>query len=479
MRTLLVILSIAAMLGTIGGPANASENQLSIMADPTAIPDTAAGQVMHIWFEAMNSRDPAKIQSYIERYHRTTSVEDYLGYYQYIGTMSLVRIEKSEANLLSALLAVSNSDELYRIEIATDPDDKTKLIKIEMSAIDRPDDLSIPRLTQQEALLALDKKAEMLVSEDKFSGSMIIARDGRAIYRKTWGWADRSKKQANRADTKFRLGSANKMFTAIAILQLVEKGELSLTGKVGDYLPDYPNKELADKVTIEQLLTHRGGTGEIFTEEYLANISDYKTHSDYVRTFGERPPEFEPGTGESYSNYGFVLLGYILEQLSGQSYYQYVDEHIFAPAGMKNSGFLPETVAVAGRSVGYTEVDGMLVPNIDSLPYRGTAAGGGYSTVNDMLKFATALQSGNLVPESLLRQASRPQNGGGWYGYGFQTRGAAEMAYFGHSGGAPGMNADFRIYSGLGVVIIALSNMDGPYAESLAGYYAMRMPLRY
>ena len=228
----------------------------------------------------------------------------------------------------------------------------------------------------------------------------------------------------------------------------MDQGKISLSGKVGDYLPDYPNRDIADKVTIRQMLTHTGS----------------------------RAPEFEPGSAESYSNYGFVLLGAIIEKISGLSYYEYVDAHLFAPAGMTNSGFLPEDVAVAGRSIGYTTEDGALVTNKDSLPYRGTAAGGGYSTVKDMLKFANALQSGKLVPPSLLGQASMPQTDSTWYGYGFQTRGKAEMANFGHSGGAPGMNADFRIYPQSGVVIVTLSNRDGPYAESLASFYATRMP---
>lgn len=479
MRDISMMLLFSALLAFGNAPASATDNQpVAIAKGDTApvIPETSAGQAMHIWFDAMNSRDPAKIQSYIDRYHRTSSVEDYLGLYEYLGTLSLVRIEKSHANAISALLSVSNFDDLYRVDIIVDPDDSTKLTKIEMSPTERPDDLAIARLSQADAIEALDEKANALAADNKFAGAMIIAKNGKEIFSKAWGLADRSNKIPNKVETKFRLGSANKMFTAVAILQLVDQGKISLSGKVGDYLPDYPNRDIADKVTIRQMLTHTGGTGDIFTEEYLAHIPDYKTHSDYVEKFGSRAPEFEPGSAESYSNYGFVLLGAIIEKISGLSYYEYVDVHIFAPAGMTNSGFLPEDVAVAGRSIGYTTEDGALVTNKDSLPYRGTAAGGGYSTVKDMLKFANALQSRKLVPQALLDQASTPQNEGGWYGYGFQTRGKAEMANFGHSGGAPGMNADFRIYPQSGVVIVALSNRDGPYAESLASFYATRMP---
>tara|TARA_R110000822_G_scaffold13225_1_gene47109 strand:+ start:99 stop:1457 length:1359 start_codon:yes stop_codon:yes gene_type:complete len=448
-RDISMMLVFSALLAFGSAPASADQLVAIVKGDTApVIPETSAGQAMHIWFDAMNSRDPAKIQSYIDRYHRTSSVEDYLGLYEYLGTLSLVRIEKSQANAISALLSVSNFDDLYRVDIVVDPDDGTKLGKIDMSPTERPDDLAIARLSQADAIQALDEKANALAADNKFAGAMIIAKDGKEIFSKAWGLADRSNKIPNKVETKFRLGSANKMFTAVAILQLVDQGKISLSGKVGDYLPDYPNRDIADKVTIRQMLTHTGS----------------------------RAPEFEPGSAESYSNYGFVLLGAIIEKISGLSYYEYVDAHLFAPAGMTNSGFLPEDVAVAGRSIGYTTEDGALVTNKDSLPYRGTAAGGGYSTVKDMLKFANALQSGKLVPPSLLGQASMPQTDSTWYGYGFQTRGKAEMANFGHSGGAPGMNADFRIYPQSGVVIVTLSNRDGPYAESLASFYATRMP---
>ena len=418
-----MMLVFSALLAFGSAPASADQLVAIVKGDTApVIPETSAGQAMHIWFDAMNSRDPAKIQSYIDRYHRTSSVEDYLGLYEYLGTLSLVRIEKSQANAISALLSVSNFDDLYRVDIVVDPDDGTKLGKIDMSPTERPDDLAIARLSQADAIQALDEKANALAADNKFAGAMIIAKDGKEIFSKAWGLADRSNKIPNKVETKFRLGSANKMFTAVAILQLVDQGKISLSGKVGDYLPDYPNRDIADKVTIRQMLTHTGS----------------------------RAPEFEPGSAESYSNYGFVLLGAIIEKISGLSYYEYVDAHLFAPAGMTNSGFLPEDVAVAGRSIGYT--------------------------TEDMLKFANALQSGKLVPPSLLGQASMPQTDSTWYGYGFQTRGKAEMANFGHSGGAPGMNADFRIYPQSGVVIVTLSNRDGPYAESLASFYATRMP---
>jgi len=144
---------------------------------------------------------------------------------------------------------------------------------------------------------------------------------------------------------------------------------------------------------------------------------------------------------------------------------------------MKDTGELPETVAVPGRAIGYTWKDGKLVSSDDTLPWRGTSAGGDYSTAADMLRFAQALTNGKLIPQALLKQATTPQNIGHWYGYGFETHDTGRARYFSHSGGAYGSNAEFRVYPELGVVTIALCNNDPNVCADLMQWYANRMPL--
>ena len=148
------------------------------------------------------------------------------------------------------------------------------------------------------------------------------------------------------------------MFTAVAILQLVEAGKVKLTAPLGTYLPDYPNRDVATKVTIHQLLTHTGGTGDIFGPDFDAHRNELRTLADYVKLYGKRGLEFEPGSRWAYSNYGFILLGAVIEKVTGHSYYDYVQQHIYAPAGMTRSGSLPEDQAVADRSIGYTKPPG-------------------------------------------------------------------------------------------------------------------------
>jgi D-alanyl-D-alanine carboxypeptidase len=141
-----------------------------------------------------------------------------------------------------------------------------------------------------------------------------------------------------------------------------------------------------------------------------------------------------------------VLLGVIIEKVSGLSYYDYVQRNIFEAAGMKDTGSLPESVDVPNRSVGYMWKDSHWVSNTDTLPYRGTAAGGGYSTLGDLLNFAQALQDGRLLSTTLLTEATTPHNYAKSYGYGFGIMPEGPAQYYGHNGGAPGMSADFRIY---------------------------------
>ncbi|PYS67494.1 MAG: serine hydrolase [Acidobacteria bacterium] len=321
-----------------------------------------------------------------------------------------------------------------------------------------------------------------LVAADRFSGAVLVAKDGKTVFAQAYGLADREKKTPNTLKTRFRLGSMNKMFTAVATLQLVQDGKLDLKAPLGNYLTDYKNKDVASKVTIEQLLTHTGGTGDIFGPEFDTHRLDLKTLQDYVKLYGNRGLEFEPGSKWQYSNYGFLLLGVIVEKVSGQSYYDYVRDHIFKPAGMTATASEPETLVVADRSVGYMKADGPnWQPNNDTLPYRGTSAGGGYSTVEDLMKFATALQTNKLLKPQyteMLTTGKVDSALGGKYAYGFIDGMVNGTRCFGHGGGAPGMNGELKICPAPGYVVAVLANLDPAAATRVADFITNRLPLK-
>jgi D-alanyl-D-alanine carboxypeptidase len=335
-------------------------------------------------------------------------------------------------------------------------------------------DLVLRRSSEADALASLSGRAEQLAAEDRFSGAVLISRDGEVLLQDAWGLADREVGTPNTPTTKFRIGSMNKMFTAVATLQLVDAGALDLDEPIGTYLPEYPNDEVAAKVTVRHLLTHTGGTGDIFGPEFDRNRLTLREHADYIDRYGERAPAFEPGSRFEYSNYGFVLLGALIEAATGQTYYDYVHSNIFQPAGMNSTGSLPETDDVLDRAVGYMRAGDEWMSNADALPWRGTSAGGGYSTVGDLTRFAQALISGTLISKSMLAEATRSQTEG--YGYGFEV-GLDPAPFYGHSGGAPGQNGDLRIYPSLGYVVVVLANLDPPAANSLSNFFTLRMPV--
>ena len=156
------------------------------------------------------------------------------------------------------------------------------------------------------------------------------------------------------------------------------------------------------------------------------------------------------------------------------SYYDYVNEKIFKPAGMTSTASLPESQSVPNRAAGYMKRDNGWVANTETLPWRGTSAGGGYSTVGDFLRFAQALEAGKLVSKAMLAEATRPHQGE--YGYGFEVQGEGALRSYGHGGGAPGMNGDLRVFPQLGYVLVGLTNLDPPAASRLVDFFAARMP---
>ncbi len=303
------------------------------------------------------------------------------------------------------------------------------------------------RLTEPQLVAALEAHLDSLAASDRFSGVVALVRGDTRVFDRAFGSADREAGVRNRLDTRFNLGSINKAFTAIAIRQLAKAGKLALTDELIQHLPDYPNREVAERVTIAQLLEHRSGIGgNIFEAPAGGSRNDLRRTADFLALFAHEPLQFEPGSRQQYSNAGYVVLGAVIERLSGMSYYDYVRANVFEPAGMASTGSYARDSLPPNTAIGYTrggpgsEARGPLRRNTETLPGRGSAAGGGYSTAEDLLRFARALREGRI--------SEGPPGG------------------LGIAGGAPGINAILETDIA-GYDLVVLANLDPLAAEEV------------
>jgi CubicO group peptidase (beta-lactamase class C family) len=350
-----------------------------------------------------------------------------------------------------------------------------------------------PVKLQPDALVAATRaRIEAEAKADRFSGAVLIAKDGKPILVAAYGMADRHRRKPNTPNTQFRIGSTGKLFTTVSVLQLAQAGKLDLGAPIGRYLPDYSNQDIATKATVGNLLSHTGGTGDFFGPEFVAHRDQLRNPKDYIALFGSRPPVFEPRSKREYSNYGFMILGRIVEVVSGLPYDRYVAANIFAPAGMTASGFQPESLKLKSRAVAYTEIRGRVQPvTQDSLAeyraiygagymeYRGGPAGGGYSTVEDLLKFSNALTTGTLLSaeyRQILTMGRVTMLDGSLAGYDYGGRLPDGRRFIGHAGGATGQCANVRHYLNSGYTIIVLENRDPPGCFETFDFIGDRIP---
>jgi D-alanyl-D-alanine carboxypeptidase len=478
-------LTIVAVLFAAGGISQGQTAQVPAPKMTASQAEAArAGAPFHqflAFLEAFNSGDRARLQKFQEANYPTMNLDSQMNSREQSGGLNLIGLQRATATRVEGIVLERNSSQFGLFALEVDPAEPQRVTRFAILPIPRPAEYPIPPMTEAEVVAALRTKLEKDAAADRFAGTVLLAKNGKVLFSGAYGLADREKNIANTLDTTFRIGSMNKMFTATSILQLVQAGKINLTDPLGKYIKDYPNQDVATKVTIHQLLTHTGGTGDIFGPELTAHRLEVKTLDDYIGLYGKRAPGFEPGSRWVYSNYGMVLLGVVIERVTGQNYYDYVAEHVYKPAGMTLSSSPPESETVTGRSVGYMRSPNgkAWVPNTDTLGYRASSAGGGLSTVGDLLKFAEALMGHKLLNAEytdLLITGKVDTGGGGRYAYGFEDGRKDGAGAVGHSGGAPGMSGDLRIDIPSGYVVAALSNLDPPAAPQVSAFLDVRLP---
>ncbi|MFN0138688.1 MAG: serine hydrolase domain-containing protein [Pyrinomonadaceae bacterium] len=432
----------------------------------TSLPDTPAGKRAAAFLEMANSSGDDALKKFILENMTPNPdlaldkrVERFRGIRDDMAGAKLVQVLNADAEGITFSLT-NNRGEAFRMQLELGEEDKIGGIRVDAlgdgGGAQKPQTARVP---ESQFLAAVEKYLADIVREDKFSGTVLIAKGGKPVFVKAFGMASKEKKLANRIDTKYNLGSINKVFTMLAVGMLADEGKLSLDDKLGKILPDYPNADAREKVTIRHLLAMTSGVGDFFGPEYDAMPkAKLRNNSDFIPLFSQKPLLFEPGKGRRYSNGGYVLLGAIIEKISGKSYYDFVRTRIFIPIGMPNTESYFSDAKTLNLAMGYTrEIDAKKwSPNTTTRPARGSSAGGGYSTAQDLLKFANAIDGKTFKVPAALLSVQDPMVGGMFQGG------------LGFAGGAPGINSMIDSALPGGYTVIVLSNYDPPAAESVS-----------
>ena len=394
-------------------------------------------------------------------------MQQHLGFYSSVRDRTrgyeYVSVQDWNSNEVVALVKEKLTGEYDGLLVRVEPTAPYKISGIGLRPPKVPEGAAAKKLSPKEVAAELEALVKKLAAEDAFSGTVLLAKDGQVLYKGAFGVANKDFNVPNKIDTKFNLGSMNKMFTSVAIAQLVEKGKLSFDDPLAKFVPDFPNPEAAKKIQIKHLLSHTAGLGSYFSERYqkLAR-HQIRTVDDMMRLAreDEKDVKFEPGSKWQYSNTGMMVLGKVIEVASGQDYFDYVRENIYKPAGMTNTDSYELDKVNANLAVGYhkqfTDAGVEWSNNVFAHVMRGGPQGGGYSTVEDLLKFDQALRSGKLVSAEMLKTLTspKPELNSPDYGYGFQTGGPST----GHGGGFLGINSNLAMYLGSGWSAIVMSN---------------------
>jgi CubicO group peptidase (beta-lactamase class C family) len=349
-----------------------------------------------------------------------------------------------------------------------------------ISRIPAPENVPAPAraaVTEQEKLQDIGSYLKRMGDAGIFSGAVVIARDGKPVFAQGYGYADREKKIPNTVETPFLMGSLTKLFTGLAIGQLVEQGKLSYDDPLAKFLPDFPDAESAKKIRIKHLLSHTSGLAREGSPIDSTSIDRPTTVKAMVDMFERKPLAFDPGTKFSYSNMGFVLLGRVIEIVTGQDYFDYVQKQVFAPGGATSASFplLPANgVAVVPMAYPYepawdseSRVYGQ--NQLGRFGRRGSPAGSSIVSALDLITLSNAMRAGRIVrPETFrLHSSAKPGLGSPNYGYGFIAGPYLDRPFVGHNGRSWGTCTEFGELRDTPYTIVVFSNLKMDWCRSV------------
>jgi CubicO group peptidase (beta-lactamase class C family) len=442
-------------------------------------PDSPAGKAFGGWLEAFNSGKPEKMRAFLvgtlvpaalEKKPIEDWVEEYNIVYDDTRGLVLERATETSDHEITAEAHSRVGVGSHRVVLKLSQESQHGIAEIRVQRIPQPAPTGpAPKVTDTQIAEQIDRLVDSLVEADKFSGVALVTHDGKVVYERAAGLASKAYNVPNRIDTRFNLGSMNKMFTAVAIAQLAGAGKLRMEDSVGQYVAGLEEKT-ARTVTIRHLLTHTSGLGSFLNEKLDEKKARLRSVADFLPLVAAETPTFTPGEKFSYSNTGFLLLGAVVEKASGQDYFTYVKERIYQPAGMADTDAYELDREVPNLAVGYTrtDIEGKFHPgpwrnNVLIQLTKGGPAGGGYSTAPDLTRFATALLGGKLLLPESVQVLTRPQVDASpsvKYGYGTMISEVRGHPVVGHGGGFPGVSSRLDMYPDLGYTVVVLSNYD-------------------
>jgi D-alanyl-D-alanine carboxypeptidase len=377
-----------------------------------------------------------------------------------------VRTDPHQPGLLEVAVKGRRNAQAALFWLSADPVHPDRLAQAQLASMDDPLYVDWPKKPVSHAELGKQIRVVLdgLVRVSDFSGCVTVLDGGETVFDECRGLAERSFNVSVNHQTKFHIGSMDKMFTAVAIAQLVESGKLSWNDTLAKLVPEYPDQAMAKKITVWELLHHTAGLGDFLVPEYFEHSESFVNPVDYLGLIARQPLASDPGKQWNYSNAGFMLLGRIIENVSGESYFDYIQRHVFEPAQMASSGFDSVDEIVPQLAVGYYHDDGVFSRTWKAdwlkIGYKSGPAGGGYSTSADLLRFAKALQGGKLLKLATLAKMfdGEVPAGPGGYAAGFGDRLSHGRHIRGHQGGIAGTTANLEMVWETSAAVALTSN---------------------
>lgn len=432
---------------------------------------------------AFNSGDRTVLTRFIDEHVAAAAIgpDQLLQLLKQTGGFEILELEERGPTELKGWVRARDSDALMAVHFAVDREPPYWISLCRFNWGTPPPRYFPARLTQSAAVRAIRVEAASRGATEKFSGALLVARGRQVLVRGGYGLANRATKQENRADTRFRIASVTQMFTAVAVLRLVQDGRVRLDDPIDEYVPEIAGKPPA-KATIHQLLSHTSGVPDFLGPRYEVHHLEMKTLSDYVTWFGTDQLVAPSGRRYVPSHLNYLLLGRLIERITRRGYDEYVQETVFAPAGMTRSGFEPEDLDLERAEI-YERPAGtnMWIDARYVLDRRANPASQAYSTVDDLHRFIMALRSHRLLDAAHTQLMFTPQVQA-WkgidVGYGVTLQSYDWTGrWTGHAGSRVGMDAQLWVSPDTGYVVIALANMDPPAAQQMSDYATARLPL--